>query len=287
MQRSISWQMCLALFFFYGSSVKAGMTEEEAAEVAGNTLSQAAQEIKQTSTATNIIGNQNTVYVPDQSNLVNRVKQIQVDLLTLEQNSKELPKQISDLEKDTPESTTFLILKNCVIEAQRLHAEIAYLAFRAKTDSIPTKNNSILEIALITLRLSETASQISSVSFSEKHTERADDFQRYIHGYKYHMDGIQRATEELASSNVMARQNRPFPIPIPIPQPPYHPPVTPGPSPAQPADDTDSCTDDCSDQYDADCEACGEYVTDPRARALCYSSAASRQGVCIRNCYHK
>jgi regulator of replication initiation timing len=293
MKNRIFWFICMALICSYGRTVKADMTTEESAANAENTLSQAAQDIKTISNDRDIISNQTIVLTPDSFIPAEKLTQVKTDLLQLEQDYLELHTQINNLKEHTDKSgehNTVLNFERCVVEAQKLHAVIANIAFFANSAKNSRESNSISEIKSIAARISggDLARLLPALS-SGVQTETMDNFQQYSHDYEYHLRGIQRATKQLTDSSTMSGIQRPFPIPEPIPIPPvpYHPPVTPGPSPSQPDNsDVEGCKDDCSSQYDADCDACGQYVTDARARALCYSSAASRQGICIRNCYH-
>lgn len=222
----------------------------------------------------------------------------QTDLANMETAAASLP-DIAGNDFQKAIKHAILKLEGCVNTTQRLHAESANIAFLAKTGKRISAQRPASEISAITIRLSglsqstiaPSSDRLRSIARTQGTFDASaetlweiGDIQRYAHNLTYHLHGIHKAVEDvLASSGAIGRPG--FPFPIPFPPYPYHPPINPT-HPSTPTSDAiEECKDDCNYQYDADCESCSDYVTDPRALALCYSSAADRQGTCIRNCY--
>lgn len=304
MNGKISWLLGFVLFF--GST--AGATESEIAESLKNFGEGGSvfSDFHNSSTRFN-----STVVYADPGNSI-KLNSVKNDLLKLELELNEFQTNLANIgtaaanspniaENDFQKDIEHAILKleGCVNTTQRLHAESANIAFLAKTDKRISAQRPASEISAVTIRLSgfsqsliaPSANRLRSIARTQGIVDasaemlwKIGDIQRHTHNLTYHLLGIHKAAEDLlASSGAIGRPG--FPIPIPFPPYPYHPPINP-PHPSTPTSDAiEECKDDCNYQYDADCESCSDYVTDPRALALCYSSAADRQGTCIRNCY--
>lgn len=263
---------------------KANMDQEGAVVNAENSLAIAIQEVREIS--------RHPIPTQKQSKYSTKLQEVKADLLKLEGDYKDIQKQLINLAEKPKHSQkdidqVVFYYENCVNREQEIHAEIAYVSFFVENGEQGIPYDDVLAMEVITARIAEVSNNISRINLPPE-IYKLDDIQKYRHDFGYHLSGILSALDEIKKSAMSFDIQRPFPIPVPTPIPPqpYHP-ANPGPAPSQPDQGAaESCKDDCNSQYDADCDACGQYVTDPRARALCYSSAASRQGVCIRNCYH-